>query len=71
MLFGLTWLALSAAVGLFASERRNRSGFGWFLIAVVTSPLIGFVLCAILHEKTDIQIGPRSIPRARIAKWTH
>jgi hypothetical protein len=53
MIFFLTWTALSAAVGLFASVRRNRSGFGWFLIAFIISPIIAGVFCAILREKVQ------------------
>ena len=51
MLFFLTWTALSIAAGMFASIRRNRSGFGWFLFALVFSPPLAFILLAILREK--------------------
>jgi hypothetical protein len=44
----LYWLALSIAAGMFASIRRNRSGFGWFLFALILTPLLGFVFAAIL-----------------------
>lgn len=51
MIFFLTWTAFSVAVGLFASVRRNRSSFGWFVIAFIISPIIACVFCAILREK--------------------
>jgi hypothetical protein len=47
----LSWLALSAAVGVFASQRRNRSGFGWFVLALLISPFIAFCFAAAMKEK--------------------
>lgn len=46
----LLWLPLCIAVGCFASVRRNRSGFGWFVFAFFFSPLLGIIFCAILRE---------------------
>jgi phosphotransferase system glucose/maltose/N-acetylglucosamine-specific IIC component len=39
------WFALALAVGYGASQ-KGRNGFGWFLVALLFSPLIGglFVL---------------------------
>ena len=51
MLFFLTWSTLSIAAGMFASIRRNRSGFGWFLFALFFSPAFAFIFVAILREK--------------------
>jgi hypothetical protein len=45
----LFWIGLSIAVGMFAEIRRNRSGVGWFLLALLTSPLLAFAFCAILE----------------------
>jgi len=36
---------------MFASIRRNRSGFGWFLFALFFSPPLAFIFVAILCEK--------------------
>jgi hypothetical protein len=47
----LAWIFLSIAAGMFASIRRNRSGFGWFLSALVFSPVAMFVILAILRPK--------------------
>jgi hypothetical protein len=33
-----------------AAERRGRSGFGWFLVAILLSPLIGDILLAVLPD---------------------
>lgn len=43
----ILWVALSIAVGLFASNYRNRSGFGWFVLSLRISPLLGFVFAAV------------------------
>lgn len=43
----ILWVALSIAVGLFASNYRNRSGFGWFVLSLLISPLLGFVFAAV------------------------
>ena len=45
------YMACSIAVGIFASRRRNRSGFGWFVLALIITPLFAFILCAILGPK--------------------
>ena len=55
LLLGL-WLPLCVAVGVFANQRRNRSGLAWFLLSCfVLSPLLSFLFLAILHKRT----GPR------------
>jgi hypothetical protein len=43
------WLAFSVIVGVFASQRRNRSGFGWFVLALFISPVLAFLLCAAMQ----------------------
>jgi hypothetical protein len=53
------WLLLSAVVGVFASGRRNRSGFGWFVLAVVISPLVAFLfLAAMATEEKKMTAQP-------------
>ena len=44
------WLAFSVIVGVFASQRRNRSGFGWFVLALLISPVLAFLLCVAMKE---------------------
>ena len=51
MLIFITWIAFSIAVGMFASVRRNRNGFGWFFLALIVSPLLTIIFVAILKEK--------------------
>jgi biotin transporter BioY len=49
MMFIIGWLLFSIAAGMFAHIRRNRNGVGWFFVAMLISPLVAFVLLAILH----------------------
>lgn len=46
MTYFLLWFLFAIAVGIFASG-RGRSGFGWFLLSLLLSPLLGFVFCAV------------------------
>ena len=48
-IFILFWLLLSAGVGYLASE-RGRSGVGWALLSVVTSPLLGLIIVLIARD---------------------
>lgn len=50
MEFVVGWLVLSVVVGVVASA-RGRSGFGYFLLAAVLSPLVGLVLALALPAK--------------------
>ena len=54
----ICWMVLSIAAGLFAEVRRNRSGVGWFILALIISPLLAGIFVAILKElpsKKNIQ----------------
>jgi 4-hydroxybenzoate polyprenyltransferase len=50
----LGWLFFSIAAALFAERRRNRNAFGWFVVALVFSPLVAFVLLAILDPRAPL-----------------
>lgn len=41
--FVFFWLGFSAVVGV-AAVKRNRSGVGWFILALVISPLLAGLL---------------------------
>ena len=43
----ILWFALSIAVGMFASNYRQRSGLGWFVLSLLISPVLGFVFAAV------------------------
>lgn len=56
------WFALSVAAGVLASG-KGRSGFGYFLLSVVLSPLIGLIFAAVvsnLKVKTAAPAGPNA-----------
>jgi hypothetical protein len=42
------WLVLAILVGVFASS-KGRSGVGFFFIAVLLSPLIGFIIALVVQ----------------------
>jgi hypothetical protein len=44
------WIGGAVATGAFAHVRRNRNAFGWFLLALLISPLLAFAFCDILRE---------------------
>jgi hypothetical protein len=45
------WLFFAYAAGMFATIRRNRSPQWWALSALLFSPLVAFILLAILMPK--------------------
>ncbi len=52
----LGWLVCSIVIGVIASS-RGRSGFAWFLIAALLSPLIGLVL-VLVFPRVGLPINP-------------
>lgn len=46
MAIAFFWVLFAVAVGVFASN-RGRSGFGWFFLSLVISPLLGLLFCAV------------------------
>ncbi|MBI4400152.1 MAG: hypothetical protein HY581_00790 [Nitrospirae bacterium] len=38
------WVLLAIAIGVLASREFGRSGVGWFLLALILSPLAGLLL---------------------------
>lgn len=47
------WVVFSVVIGWVASE-RGRDGLGWFLIALIISPLLGFLLLVAVPVKTAV-----------------
>jgi Short C-terminal domain len=43
------WLLLSVGVGYLASE-RGRSGVGWALLSILTSPLLGLIIVLLTRD---------------------
>ena len=55
----ILWVAFSMVTGMFGSIRRNRSGFGWFVIALFISSLLAFIFCAVLQPKPEqVRLAP-------------
>lgn len=53
----LVWIFFSVIVGMIASN-KNRSGFGYFLLALVISPILAGILVLVLsNEKPDVLIA--------------
>ena len=53
---GLLWVGFAVVVAVFAA-RQGRSGFGWFVLAVLISPLLAGLLCLALGSK-HAPVGP-------------
>jgi hypothetical protein len=49
MEFVLFWFGLSVLCGVFASN-KGRAGFGYFVLAILISPLLCFILVAVLSN---------------------
>lgn len=57
----LLWAAFSVVVGIAASA-RGRSGFGWFLLSLVISPLIALILVLVMQNKAQATVPEASAP---------
>jgi Na+/melibiose symporter-like transporter len=49
----LAYLIVSGIVGSLASSAKGRNGFGWFVIAVVSSPLFGLLFLIVVGENPE------------------
>jgi hypothetical protein len=43
----IAWLLLSLAVGLYAANQRGRSAGGFFVLAVLLSPVVALIWAAV------------------------
>jgi hypothetical protein len=53
----IIWLGLAVATGA-AARSRGRDGFGWFLLAVIVSPVVALILLMAFQPK---MAGPAKI----------
>lgn len=53
----ISWIIFSIVAGAIASG-KNRSGFGYFLLSLLLSPLIGIILAAALPKIETAAAGP-------------
>lgn len=49
MLWPTLWFVLAVAIGIGAAN-RGRSGFGWFLLSAIFSPLIGAIFLVVSKD---------------------
>jgi hypothetical protein len=63
MEFFVFWFVFAIVVAVIASS-RGRSGFGWFLLAMIISPLLGVILVALLPSLKPAQGAPT--PRTHV-----
>ena len=49
VVFVVLWLFFSIAVGAFASQ-RGRSGIGWVLLSIITSPLLALIIVLLMAD---------------------
>jgi hypothetical protein len=52
MEFLFIWVLLAAGVGWLASS-RGRSGFGFFLLSALLSPLLGLIIVLVVQNKNE------------------
>jgi ribosomal protein L32 len=71
----LFWFVFSIGVGVLAAN-KGRSGFGWFLLSMLISPLLGLLFAAVAkdlaREKREAaqQPGPTThVKCAKCAEW--
>ena len=68
----LGWIFCAFLVGLFADIRRKRFGFGWFLLALLISPIFAFIFVAILKELPPEAINSTAeLPQHRSPPKSH
>jgi hypothetical protein len=58
----LGWIFFCVAAAMFAHIHRNRNGPGWFFIAFFFSPLVAFVLLAILKPLDELRCASEWTP---------
>lgn len=61
MEIAIVYLGLAIAVGVGADNWRNRNGFGWFLLALVISPLVAGLLMLALRPVEKRQSKPAEV----------
>lgn len=52
--FVILWLLFAIGVGLLANA-RGRNGFGFFLLALVLSPLLGLIVVLVMRDEKAAQ----------------
>lgn len=60
------WFALAMLVGVYANS-KGRFGFGYFLLALLLSPLIGFIIVAVL-DPAKAELEQKAISQGDMKK---
>lgn len=68
MTWFIAWVLLSVVVGMVAQNYRDRNGFGWFVLALVVSPLIAGLLVLATKPKVAVTRMSRRQMADRIAE---
>lgn len=55
----VVWVGLNLIASVIAS-RKGRSGFGFFLLSVILSPLLAIALALIVHPVKNIKVDEES-----------
>jgi YD repeat-containing protein len=55
----IIWIVFAIAVSIAATRHYQRSGFGWFVLAVLISPLLAWLLLLLLGTNPDRQWQPQ------------
>lgn len=56
----LFWFLVSIAIGVWASN-KGRSGFGWFVLAVVISPILAAIFLAVSKDLSKPSVTQAAI----------
>ena len=71
MYFGpFFWIGFAIAVGIWASN-RGRSGFGWFLLSCVISPLLAAIFLAVTKNHAEPKLSsvkPNELTHAKCSQ---
>ncbi|ELR63093.1 hypothetical protein C942_04107 [Photobacterium marinum] len=60
------WLVFAIFVGIYANS-KGRSGFGYFLLSLLLSPLIGFII-ALVVSPIDENVEVKELASGRMKK---
>jgi len=69
LLIFILWLFFSIAVAVFASN-KGKSGIGFFLIAIVFSPLVGLIAALVVKRDTD-RLERRELDSGKMKQCPH
>jgi hypothetical protein len=62
----IVWIGFSILVGWFASTKR-RSGVGWFFLSLIISPLISFIIVAVIGvPKGELKKCPKCAEEVKV-----